>query len=815
MFATMSFRNKLIIGSLVMVLTTLLSMTGISFMETTKGYVEKGREAMRNVSMTLVESASFQDSLNRNKIDSDLRLMQVQFGMMGFPIEEIFLEVPATLVNQETGERQAAVLGAFKLGGAYLHQSDELVDKMRDLAGVGASVLQKHQGKLVRVTTNVVGPDGKRIAFSYLPEDHPIARAVFRKENFIGLARVGGESYLAAYAPIIGMEAGGDILGAIEVGRPLISSEFAQSVVKYGVGGKGYSFAYDAQGIIRIHPDKDMVGKNLANFPWGAALVGTSEGFATYDYAGETREAYIGRFEPWDMTFVTTLTRGQLMEGINEQVLRGAGLSAAVALAVAALVIWLMIRQLMGPMHKLARLAEEVARGNFDYSFDYAARDSIGATVSSVKAMVREIKTRLGFSQGVLDGVVVPCAVVDLDNRITHVNQAAMDVLGRAGEPEAWRGRSLAEFICDDPHCRTLTQTSMEKRDQVVEEAELAAPGNGRTVILHMVATPIYDLDRLLIGSMTMWVDLTREREQHARLDEQNALVAAAAQKANEIARLVASSAQELAHQVASASDGAARQQGRVGEVVAAMEEMRASVTAVSGKAETASTLAEQTMSVAEDGRKVVDSSIAVMHRVHEQVAVLQENMDSLGDQAQGIGQIMGVISDIADQTNLLALNAAIEAARAGEAGRGFAVVADEVRKLAEKTMAATKQVGEHIRGIQQSTTTFIASTDKVAESVNESNELTTRSGRALADIVARVGESAGEVRGIAAASTLQSEVGGRITKATEEVDGIARETTQAMSQSAQAVSELSHLAVDLQTIIDRMASGAVGGSEA
>ena len=106
------------------------------------------------------------------------------------------------------------------------------------------------------------------------------------------------------------------------------------------------------------------------------------------------------------------------------------------------------------------------------------------------------------------------------------------------------------------------------------------------------------------------------------------------------------------------------------------------------------------------------------------QIQTIKTDIDQLGQQAQGIGQILDVISDIADQTNLLALNAAIEAARAGEAGRGFAVVADEVRKLAEKTMDATKEVGKAISGIQDGTKRNIANVEQSVKIIEKTTEL-------------------------------------------------------------------------------------------
>jgi methyl-accepting chemotaxis protein len=200
-----------------------------------------------------------------------------------------------------------------------------------------------------------------------------------------------------------------------------------------------------------------------------------------------------------------------------------------------------------------------------------------------------------------------------------------------------------------------------------------------------------------------------------------------------------------------------------------------------------------------------VDKVVQAINEVNKVAATLQANMQDLGKQAESIGGVMNVISDIADQTNLLALNAAIEAARAGEAGRGFAVVADEVRKLAEKTMSATQEVGAIITAIQISARTNIAEVDTAARAITEATELANTSGRALNEIVSLAAANSAVVTSIATAAEEQSATSEEINRSIEEISRIVAETSDGMVQASSAVQELSRMAQELNRVMGEL----------
>jgi methyl-accepting chemotaxis protein len=264
----------------------------------------------------------------------------------------------------------------------------------------------------------------------------------------------------------------------------------------------------------------------------------------------------------------------------------------------------------------------------------------------------------------------------------------------------------------------------------------------------------------------------------------------------------VASASVELSATAEEISKGTDSLTSRASQTAAAVEEMNATVSQVAQNSGKAATLAQETVKTAKDGGTVVSDTIAGMQQLSDAVSNSATIIAALGKSSDQIGEIVRVIEDIADQTNLLALNAAIEAARAGEQGRGFAVVADEVRKLAERTTKATKEIGDMIRQIQQDTRGAVDSMQQGTQKVSGGVELVNRTGEALTRIVQMVSESADMIRQIAVASEQQSVATQQIAGDIEQVAKVTRESSSGANESAKASHDLSQLAVELQGIV-------------
>lgn len=276
----------------------------------------------------------------------------------------------------------------------------------------------------------------------------------------------------------------------------------------------------------------------------------------------------------------------------------------------------------------------------------------------------------------------------------------------------------------------------------------------------------------------------------------------AAAEKLEAVGEVVSSAASRISAQIRQADESATQSAQHLAEAASIMHDMNSTVQEVAHNAAAASSASAETRERAQNGANIVLQSLRSIQEVQQVAGMLKGDMAQLNEHSQAITRIMNVISDIADQTNLLALNAAIEAARAGEAGRGFAVVADEVRKLAEKTMTSTHDVSEAIQAIQQSTAKSVESMDIAFEQITRATDYAQQSGRALEEIVSTADATSTQVQVIAAASEKQSASSEEINRSLTRTNDMADQTAQAMRDATRAVADLAEQAGSLTALI-------------
>ncbi|MCU7493894.1 MAG: methyl-accepting chemotaxis protein [Ignavibacteria bacterium] len=251
-------------------------------------------------------------------------------------------------------------------------------------------------------------------------------------------------------------------------------------------------------------------------------------------------------------------------------------------------------------------------------------------------------------------------------------------------------------------------------------------------------------------------------------------------------------------------ANGSASQAQQAAEIASAIEQMTKTIIDTTQNTTLAAQTARDAGEKARDGGKVVKETISGMNRIADVVLTSAATVEELGKNSGQIGEIIQVIDDIADQTNLLALNAAIEAARAGEQGRGFAVVADEVRKLAEKTTKATKEISQMINQIQKDTSAAIDSISKGTFEVENGKALANKAGNALDEIINGTEKVTGLILQIASASQEQSSASEEISKNVETITDVTRQSSAGIHQVAQAAEGLERLTLDLRSLVNK-----------
>ncbi len=266
----------------------------------------------------------------------------------------------------------------------------------------------------------------------------------------------------------------------------------------------------------------------------------------------------------------------------------------------------------------------------------------------------------------------------------------------------------------------------------------------------------------------------------------------------------VASAATEIAASSEEVAGGMNEQSSQITQVSAAVEQMSASVMEVAKKSGDASHSAQQSGEIATQGGKVVEETIQGMTSISEAVSRSAASVQELGKRGEQIGEIIAVINDIADQTNLLALNAAIEAARAGEHGRGFAVVADEVRKLADRTTKATQEIGESITAIQTETQGAVDTMNAGTQQVDVGVTKATQAGDALRQIVASAQDVATMIQSIAASAEQQSAAAEEVSSSVDSISQVTRQASEGTNQAATAAAQLSVKSEQLLQLVRR-----------
>ena len=330
--------------------------------------------------------------------------------------------------------------------------------------------------------------------------------------------------------------------------------------------------------------------------------------------------------------------------------------------------------------------------------------------------------------------------------------------------------------------CFAISRSIIVPVNKLAAQADLLAGGD---LTVEIACTTTDEIGHLAGSFKRMAASL---RQTISRISETSALVASSSNQLQATATQIATGAEEVASQTTT--------------VATASEEMSATSSDIAGNCCMAADASRNTTDAAQAGALVVQETISGMNTIAERVRQTSKTVEALGARSDQIGQIVGTIEDIADQTNLLALNAAIEAARAGEQGRGFAVVADEVRALAERTTKATREIGEMIKAIQRETGDAVKTMEEGVNEVERGAESSHKSGLALEEILERINEVSMQINQIATAAEEQTATTGEITSNIHQVTEVVHQTARGAEETASAAAELARQAYEMQNLV-------------
>jgi methyl-accepting chemotaxis protein len=450
------------------------------------------------------------------------------------------------------------------------------------------------------------------------------------------------------------------------------------------------------------------------------------------------------------------------------------------------------------PLIQLTSIADKVAAGEVDVEVHQTTKDEVGMLMGAFNSLIENVKTQVSAAERIADGDLN--VEVKVKSEKDALNKAFVKVV-----------KSLKDLVSE---ATMLSKAGVEGRLSTRGNAGNFKGGykdivQGVNETLDAVIKPTQEgagvLEIMAQGDFTPRVSgnyLGDHQLLKNSINKMGESVGAILNQVKEAVQATASASTEISSSTEQMAAGAQEQSSQASEVAAAVEEMSKTILETTKNSSSASEASKKAGQIAKEGGAVVNQTIAGINRIADVVKESAATVQQLGKSSDQIGEIVQVIDDIADQTNLLALNAAIEAARAGEQGRGFAVVADEVRKLAERTTKATKEIAVMIKQIQKDTSGAVESMNQGTVEVEKGKELANKAGDSLKQIITGAESVVDLITQVAAASEEQSAASEQISKNIEGISSVTQESAAGVQQIARAAEDLNRLTSGLEALV-------------
>lgn len=502
-----------------------------------------------------------------------------------------------------------------------------------------------------------------------------------------------------------------------------------------------------------------------------------------------------------------------------------------------AFIVYFMIKKIINPIKQLTDSVDIIGKGNYKHKLNVTSNDELGILSMSINKMTETILQQVEH----LDNLPTPVLIIDNDFNLTYINKTGAALTNKS--PEQLIGTKCYDQM-KTKHCKTdkcAVYLAMKTKSQTTEitvakpfDKEMSIQYTGTAITddagkviggLEFVSDIseiknlqeyleqntnklLVEMEKFAAGDLSVQLNIENKDDVIGRLfngfnkvvgNIRNIII-----KITEAVQATASAANQISSSTEEMAAGAQEQSSQTTEIAGAVEEMTKTIYETTKNTGQASEASKNAGKSASEGGKVVEETINGMNKIAEVVRQSADTVQALGKSSDQIGEIVQVIDDIADQTNLLALNAAIEAARAGEQGRGFAVVADEVRKLAERTTKATKEIATMIKQIQKDTSGAVESMQQGTKEVEAGKLLAEKAGKSLEEIIHGAQQVVDIVTQVAAASEEQSSAAEQISKNIESISSVTQQSASGIQQIAHASEDLNRLTLNLQELLSQ-----------